>query len=599
MLIRAASGGLPTVFNRHGYLTIMRVAAPVTTTTVPIDAEAIMTSDLLRERYQPSGRVRIGPFLGWSLAALAVAAGWSVALDFAYREGFYVMVLGPLLAGFVLMLLAMRAVTKGHCRNRGLAICLGLVVGLVCYLGYYHVGLVRSVGLGSIGRLDRLPGYINERVTTATLNGIIVRPRQGLAFQGQVFGVRWLLFAVELAWVCGMPVVAARSWTGCPYSEDGDRWMKTEGGMFVRDAGTALIDALESGTLADWVASHPERASGEGGWSLVTLHHDPMLDQEGRDSPGYLTVQEVVVVQKGWLFLKQSTLNVQTHLKRVRLMQEEVCALLPALSDRTGQTSVASTPPPALYTPEQAAARIESVPAAYAGQLLSAAYERRGRRHQWRTIITFFVGLAMATASCILIILAGCGILPFSLLELALVGCIVSIGLLSFSPFSRRLQQRRERALYQSACDNIGSRPENLVSPDDPDAIFVEVVPRTNWVKATPKYAYASDVGFLSIDLERGLLLFEGDRERYLIPAGAILGCEIEPANGFQRAGDSTWRYLAVVRANHPSGTWEAPLAIRYDARHVFNGKTHRERAEELRERVLAVLDVECPAEGE
>ena len=38
----------------------------------------------------------------------------------------------------------------------------------------------------------------------------------------------------------------------------------------------------------------------------------------------------------------------------------------------------------------------------------------------------------------------------------------------------------------------------------------------------------ASDVGFLRLDSARGLLLFEGDKERYWVPAGAILSCEVE-----------------------------------------------------------------------
>jgi hypothetical protein len=66
------------------------------------------------------------------------------------------------------------------------------------------------------------------------------------------------------------------------------------------------------------------------------------------------------------------------------------------------------------------------------------------------------------------------------------------------------------------------------VDPDGPEAIFVEMVPRRHWARANRMLETAGDLGFLRIDAGRGLLLFEGDRERYQIPAGAILGCEVE-----------------------------------------------------------------------
>lgn len=52
---------------------------------------------------------------------------------------------------------------------------------------------------------------------------------------------------------------------------------------------------------------------------------------------------------------------------------------------------------------------------------------------------------------------------------------------------------------------------------------FVEIVPKSAW-NETSLSENATDVGFL--DIQNGWLLFEGDNERYRIPARAIVKCE-------------------------------------------------------------------------
>jgi hypothetical protein len=176
----------------------------------------------------------------------------------------------------------------------------------------------------------------------------------------------------------------------------------------------------------------------------------------------------------------------------------------------------------------------------------------------------------------------------------ACLGSLVKVAL--------AIQRHGARSLYRAACRHFRSRPDLLVDPDDPEAIFVEVVPRRNWARANRMLETASDVGFLKIDAERGLLLFEGDRERYQIPAGAVLGCEVEqvePPNSFTTQTDHYPHFMAVVRANHPDGPWEGPMAVRHDALGIFAGRSHHARAMELREWIVAILppgeDAEAP----
>src|SRR5207249_4016943 len=103
--------------------------------------------------------------------------------------------------------------------------------------------------------------------------------------------------------------------------------------------------------------------------------------------------------------------------------------------------------------------------------------------------------------------------------------------------------------------------------PDDPECVFVAVVPRKNWTKLN--LDDPSDRGFLLVDLQGQQVLFEGLRERYRIPAKALTSCEIETMDvgGFL--------FVTVVRARVPGAGadparaqpawtgWEAPFRPR------------------------------------
>jgi hypothetical protein len=60
-----------------------------------------------------------------------------------------------------------------------------------------------------------------------------------------------------------------------------------------------------------------------------------------------------------------------------------------------------------------------------------------------------------------------------------------------------------------------------LVQPSDADALFVEIVPKLNWGKMVLESA--SDVGSLRVDKRRREILFEGNKERWRIPAAATV----------------------------------------------------------------------------
>jgi hypothetical protein len=143
------------------------------------------------------------------------------------------------------------------------------------------------------------------------------------------------------------------------------------------------------------------------------------------------------------------------------------------------------------------------------------------------------------------------------------------------------------RALVGRARTAVGMRADALVRPEDPGAIFVQVVPRERWGKLM--LDTASDVGFVKLDVRRRELLFEGDRERYRIPGDAILSCEVEKAvYGTAREPYETCVFLSVLRARGPDGVFEAPLGQRAGLGHR-TAPARREWAEQFCRRILAL----------
>jgi hypothetical protein len=127
---------------------------------------------------------------------------------------------------------------------------------------------------------------------------------------------------------------------------------------------------------------------------------------------------------------------------------------------------------------------------------------------------------------------------------------------------------KRNRWLRRVARNEINRRADKIVDPDAPGVRFVEIVPRSAW-NDTTLLENATDVGFL--DIQNGYLLFEGDNERYRIPACAIVKCEqdyftrLGRSPSFQHSNTTIIRYHFVVVTMNVSEKMsvEVPFRIR------------------------------------
>jgi hypothetical protein len=135
----------------------------------------------------------------------------------------------------------------------------------------------------------------------------------------------------------------------------------------------------------------------------------------------------------------------------------------------------------------------------------------------------------------------------------------------------------------------ISRRIAPLVDPRDSEAAFVEIVPRAHWSGAM-RLDTANEVGFLFVDRENRELLFEGNAERWRMPAQAITSCDVEGTNG-TLPGITHPHSYAVLRTRGGEWPFEIPMTPRgrWDGRFISTGR-RREVAGQLCLRIQSLL---------
>jgi hypothetical protein len=207
-----------------------------------------------------------------------------------------------------------------------------------------------------------------------------------------------------------------------------------------------------------------------------------------------------------------------------------------------------------------ARARVEPLAEGEAGQILSPFRYR--------------LALTMALGPTIIALLFGLGLCGYVLYRNQFLRAPASItdigalfgglGLLGFgSWFALRFGNLAPSLYLQSVARSvIELRPRAAFDARDPDVVYVDVIPRSNWGKAMIKSF--SDTGLLKIDTLSRCVLFEGDQERWQLPAASLLSVEVESYRAAshvegQQGGESY--FVAVIRANVGGAVWEAPVS--------------------------------------
>lgn len=251
----------------------------------------------------------------------------------------------------------------------------------------------------------------------------------------------------------------------------------------------------------------------------------------------------------------------------------------------SGVGSPAAVP---LTTKPTAEARIEPLPEAERGRNLGGPH--------------LGIALAMSLGPLLVGLFGGLGLLGFTVYQMVWAGAagsleltgmalggmaLIALGFWYGLRYSSLVPSLYLRVVARRA---IATRLDACVDPNDPEAVYVDVIPRAHWGKVMVREM--SDTGFLKCDPYGREVLFEGDLERWRIPAGSLLSVEVESWRppGQVEGQEGEVYHAAVVRAKRGDDVWEAPLvAVHVDPRPRTNA-SREAGAQALRERIRAIV---------
>jgi hypothetical protein len=536
---------------------------------------------------QTSGGVAWSRFLPFCFLVLLVAVLVAGVLDLLFSHGWYVILIVPMVAALVLAASLHLAVTYGHCRSRVVAGLLGFVAAAVMYLGQYQIDLARQAGPQFLWRVDVLPRFIafrkkverQEKLGAQAIPNAAGNPAQK---KPDLFG-NWLMLGLELTFVLFVGTYTGYCAAGRPYCNRCRKWRRRDVLFFPSDLGPQIVGAIQDDRLDTFLNLRPMPPPQQGSYTAVVLGWCPPSGTEPT-CPAYLSVK---AVRRGGGPTQYSQIDAvfgRMLLADHPLSMGQIVKLLPRFPVLANLARSAKQQAPRIAEEalpgSGAVVEVRPIASVDMGKILSRQTILLGNLLSFIPLLMFPTGLVLALAGFLWLKGAGettrmavGGSGAFMLLVAVLM--LRDVGWLS-----RRMLLRRARTA-------IGMRGDALVRPEDPDAIFVQLVPRDRWGKLMLETA--SDVGLVKLDARRGQVLFEGDRARYRIPGEAILSCDVEKVvYGTAREPYETCVFLSVLRARGPEGVFEAPLGQRAGLSHR-TAPARRQWAEQFSRQILAL----------
>jgi hypothetical protein len=521
-----------------------------------------------RPHYKSSGAVNLAAFLPLTLLALVVAGALAGFMFWLYYEGQYYVFIVPILVAAMARL----AVAKGHCRNSFVAGLTGFLLGLALFFGSYYIGMIYHLGADTATRPDLLVRYIRVRLATDVQRDAHSpddendRPRRRSGTQG----TNLFTFAFESIAVLVIVTVAPYRRARKSFCERCKRWLVRETTTFEPEKCAGIIESLQTGSaraLAALCASPPYTTIPN---TTMAVEYCPSLKEATtRECPVFISLKNISANPKGATLDAFEQSKGKVVERCVQLNPDELPALaprFPVFEAYAGRAAVAALLP----TEEPAETGVESKDA---GEL--AAITPLGPDHHnkvltrgmiWKGNIFAFAGLFS--------FLGGFGFVAWGafILDKAASGSAAQIagialcslgGLMVLTVLVAMFVDTSfggNRMLRNAFRSELARRSSLFVEPTDPDAVFIEIVPKLNWGKMM--LDNASDIGLFVVDKSRKELRFEGDKERWRIPAASITGCQIEYFVHGQGAGAQKLYYV-VLRATRKEGFWEAPIRER------------------------------------
>ncbi|MCB9849653.1 MAG: hypothetical protein H6817_03010 [Phycisphaerales bacterium] len=502
--------------------------------------------------YQASGRIDWGRFFPRVVLTGVVALTLSTLMYLLLTVGFYLLGVVAFVVAIILAYVVRAAISHGHVRNRSVAMMFGVVAGAVAYLGFYHAGLVHALGISQWYRVDLLPDYIEYRLRNDKSESVPsysddsdTRPPTTFDYGMNVF-----IFLLEAAACVGLPALAGFSRASRPFCERCGKWMNQHLVTFTESAAARIPQLLRDGRPADIVNLPQMSSAPHARNTTMALEYCGREDSDRAEPcPAYLSVRACKsgsLTQAGQFEMAIGRMVIT----RRRLLPHETAALAPLhapLSALAGPAPIVAPPvdQPAEMPAELPAEVVDEVAIPPIEHVQLAEY-RKGAVANNRVLgKSALWAMAPLGVLCVTVIMLIVGVLTtvIGVTEPATDNiprwaryALLTVGGVS-SPFAivwfvRNMQSLRDRFLHRRMCELVRSREDRWVDPDDPDAMFVEYVPRANWVKLMLDTAV--DFGFVKADHERLEITFEGDCNRFGIPVEAVKRCAVEHVIGPQ-----------------------------------------------------------------
>lgn len=534
-----------------------------------------------RARYLPSGRVAWGTFLPLAIGTAVLALAMGAGMNWLVQRGWYLIFLVPAFTGAFAGFLVFLAVKNGKCRSPAVGMIFGFSIGVFLYGGYLYFGMLSLAGADAAMRLDLLPKYILFRLHTDTSHDV-ARPDERSSLPDPLFN--GMKFIVEGGMVLLFTVAAGNRRSRRAFCERCGTWKKQDLAVFPPGNGKTIAGWLSQGELGrlSVLDSYSPRGRDRRA-TLVALER--CEDSGAEPCPVYLAVKDV---SKAGATGRFDSGFGKLRVNRLELSPDEVVELAPlfpatvTLSPPVAGIGTAIAEPPPIG--RQAFIEVKPLPPNEARKVLSRAGIGIAAILVLLILPVFYVSIGGVFAGIYLSkVTQWLDHKPVDSAQLV-EGLALAGGSLVMAIFSGIVGLRNSgvagnlyfRFLSRKA---ITTRTDRWVDPErsgDLPTHFVQVVPRKNW--GTMKLETATDTGFLQIDHRRKELRFEGDVDRYRIPAAAITGCSIAT---YATSASSNLRYFVVViQGNTTAGPWEAPISLRQT--NWLAPRDHRRRSAEM-----------------
>ena len=537
-----------------------------------------------REKYIPDGHVDLGRMTLATVACFAVAALIAVGLSFLFFGGFYFIVMIPLLAALVCGATVAQAVTATHCRHPLAAGLLGATVALAAYLGSYHACLLWEIGVENIHRVDALPTYLSLRWETDTVHDAHDIPdannNEPVKASPMRYWGNFALFLFETLVTVGAGFAIPWTTAKRPYCPKHRRWLvKTKGS--VDHDGTSSTDKP---SVQEQLAKR--------GADEISIHYCTEATAHDGTCDIYLTGTKVMSTGKG---TKRE--NVIDHVKLTPDEIAEFATLLPVDRLASVQRTVAESWQEQSPTDDDfsggSSPNWNDSPTSIGMATVTKVEAPHGGRFNTR----FHRNIRNAIAySPILGLVGGLGAMcgPMALNNIGWnvpdSGWLTLFGFLLL-PTTAYLCIRISTVPYNGmrklAELNFPLRSTAIVNCSKASSRFAIIMPR-NEVSSNSFGKW--DFGFVDVDATRNEIRFEGDMERYRIPAESIIDISVEREVFTESQKDTSYEYLVRLVFQTAHGPMERLFSQRHLWRAMSKDDARRQPALALMEYLRTIL---------